>query len=72
MTYHIHHKNTAYHVPTDVFFRELFLSTEDIYPKKALICFSGSDGGIKLTKMLSEVFRSHGLTTLALAYVAEE
>ena len=65
-------KNTAYHVPTDGFFRELFLSTEDKYPKKALICFRGSDGGIKLTKMLSEVFRSHGLTTLALAYVAEE
>ena len=40
--------------------------------KKTLICFRGSDGGIKLPKMLSEVFRSHGLTTLALAYVAEE
>ena len=54
------------------FFGELFLPEEDKYPEKALICFSGSDGGIELVRTLANVFQSHGLTTLALAYVMEE
>ena len=32
----------------------------------------GFYGGIELSRMLADVFRSHGLTTLALAYVLEE
>ena len=62
----------TYRVETDVFFGELFLPEEDKYPEKALICFSGSDGGIELTRTLAGVFQAHGLTTLALAYVMEE
>ena len=54
------------------FFGELFLPEEDKYPEKALICFSGSDGGIELARTLAGVFQAHGLTTLALAYVMEE
>lgn len=65
-------KNTVYRVQTDGFFGELFRPAEDKYPRKALICFSGSDGGIELSRMLAEVFRSHGLTTLALAYVMDQ
>ena len=64
--------NTSYRVETDGFFGELFLPHEDKYPGKALICFSGSDGGIALTRMLAGIFQSHGLTTLAFAYVLEE
>lgn len=55
-----------------VFFGEMFLPEEDKYPEKALICFSGSDGGIELARTLAGVFQAHGLTTLALAYVMEE
>ena len=62
----------TYRVETDGFFGELFLPEEDKYPEKALICFSGSDGGIELARTLANVFQSHGLTTLALAYVMEE
>lgn len=65
-------QNQTFRVRTDGFYGELFLPKEDNYPKKTLICFSGSDGGIELTRMLADVFRSHGLTTLALAYVMEE
>ena len=65
-------KNTTYRVKPDGFYGELFLPAEDKYPGKALICFSGSDGGIELARMLAGVFQSHGLTTLALAYVLEE
>lgn len=54
------------------FFGELFLPEEDKYSEKALICFSGSDGGIELARTLAGVFQAHGLTTLALAYVMEE
>ena len=54
------------------FFGGLFLPEEDKYPEKALICFSGSDGGIELARTLAGVFQAHGLTTLALAYVMEE
>ena len=64
-------KNT-FRVDTDGFFGELFVPEEDKYPEKALICFSGSDGGIELAKQLADVFQSNGLTTLALAYVLEE
>ena len=64
--------NQTYRVPKDGFFGELFLPREDKYPGKALIAFSGSDGGIELTRILADVFRSRGLTTLALAYVKEE
>lgn len=63
---------TTYRVEQDGFFGELFLPEEDKYPEKALICFSGSDGGIELARTLAGVFQAHGLTTLALAYVMEE
>ena len=65
-------ENTIYRVKTDGFFGELFLPVEDKYQGKALICFSGSDGGIGVTRLLAEVFQNQGLTTLALAYVMEE
>ena len=65
-------ETTTYRVKTDGFYGELFRPAKDNYPKKALICFSGSDGGIELAKVLAGVFQSHGLTTLALAYVLEE
>lgn len=65
-------KNNTYCVKTDGFYGELFLPTEDQYPGKALICFSGSDGKIDLSRRLASVFQSHGLTTLALAYVMED
>lgn len=65
-------ENTTYRVPTDGFFGELFRPDEDKYPGKALICFSGSDGGIELSRTLAGVFQSKGLTTLALAYALEE
>ena len=35
-------ENTTYRVPTDGFYKELYLPKEDKYPGKALICFSGS------------------------------
>lgn len=65
-------ENTTYRVQTDGFFGELFRPAENKYLGKALICFSGSDGGIELAKVLAGVFQDHGLTTLALAYVMEE
>lgn len=65
-------KNNAYRVKTDGFHGELFLPAEDRFPGKALICFGGSDGKFELSCMLAKVFQSHGLTTLALAYVMEE
>ena len=65
-------ENQTYRVKQDGFFGELFRPAEDKYPGKALICFSGSDGGIELVRTLAGVFQSHGLTALALAYVMEE
>lgn len=65
-------KNTTYRVKTDGFHGELFRPDLDKYPGKALICFSGSDGRFELSRMLAQVFQSHGLTALALAYVMEE
>lgn len=65
-------ENQTYRVKTDGFYGELFLPAEDHYPGKALICFSGSDGGIELARRLTGVFQAQGLTTLALAYVLEE
>lgn len=65
-------KNTTYRVKTDGFHGELFRPDVDKYPGKALICFSGSDGRFELSRMLAQVFQSHGLTALALAYVMEE
>lgn len=65
-------ENNTYRVKTDGFYGELFRPAEDKYPGKALICFSGSDGGIELARVLAGVFQSQGLTTLALAYVMEE
>lgn len=50
----------------------MFQPETDKYPGKALICFSGSDGGIELARTLAGVFQARGLTTLALAYVLEE
>lgn len=65
-------ENSIYHVKIDGFHGELFRPVEDKYPGKALICFSGSDGGCEMSKLLASVFQSHGLTTLAIAYVGEE
>lgn len=56
----------------DGFVGSLYKPKKDAYPGKALICFSGSDGRYELTRKLAAVFQSHGLTTLALAYVMEE
>lgn len=64
--------DNIFHVKTDGFYGELFLPQEDKYPKKVLICFSGSDGGVELARALAEVFQAHGLTTLALAYALGE
>ena len=65
-------ENKTFRVQTDGFFGELFIPAEDKYPGKALICFSGSDGGIELARMLAGVFQGRGLTALALAYVMED
>lgn len=65
-------KNTTYHVKTDGFYGELFVPAKNQYPGKALICFSGSDGKFELSRMLAQIFQSHGLTTLAIAYVMEK
>ncbi len=65
-------ENLTYRVEPDGFYGELVRPTEDKYPGKALICFSGSDGGIGLARMLAGVFAGRGLTALALAYVMEE
>lgn len=65
-------ENVTFRVKTDGFYGELFRPDEDKYPGKALICFSGSDGGIEMTKLLAAVFQSQGLTILALAYVGAE
>ena len=65
-------KSITYRVKTDGFHGELFFPSQNNYPGKALICFSGSDGKFELSRMLAKVFQSHGLTTLALAYVMEE
>lgn len=62
----------TFRVQTDGFHGELFPPVEDRYPGKALICFSGSDGGMELSQQLAGVFQARGLTTLALAYVLEE
>ncbi len=64
--------NDVFRVATDGFYGELFHPEKDCYPGKALICFSGSDGGIELAKALAGTFQAEGLTTLALAYVLEE
>lgn len=65
-------ENDIFRVATDGFFGELYHPEKDPYPGKALICFSGSDGGIELAKALAGAFQAQGLTTLALAYVLEE
>ena len=64
--------NMTFCMKTDGFHAELFRPKQDKYPGKALICFSGSDGRFEWSQMLAEVFRAHGLTALALAYVKEE
>ena len=56
----------------DGFVGSLYAPKQNMYPGKALICFCGSDGKYELTRKLATVFQSHGLTTLALAYVMEE
>lgn len=62
--------SNAYCVETDGFYGELFRPAEDQYPGKALICFSGSDGGMELSAQLASVFCAQGLTALVRAYVA--
>ena len=64
--------NDTFRVKTDGFHGELFRPERDEYPGKVLICFTGSDGRFEMARMLAQVFQSHGLTTLALAYVMEE
>lgn len=64
--------NAIFRIKTDGFHGELFCPEQDQYPGKALICFSGSDGKFEWSRMLAQVFREHGLTVLALAYVMEE
>lgn len=64
-------ENNTYCVKTDGFHGELFRPADNKYPGKALICFTGSDGKFELSRMLARTFQSHGLTTLALAYVKE-
>lgn len=53
-------ENLTYRVEPDGFYGELVRPTEDKYPGKALICFSGSDGGIGLARMLAGVFAGAG------------
>lgn len=65
-------ENEIYCMKTDAFHGELFRPTQDRYPGKVLICFSGSDGKFELSRMLAQVFQARDLTTLALAYVMEE
>lgn len=65
-------KNEVYHLKIDGFHGELFRPEWDNYSGKALICFTGSDGRFEWSRRLARVFQSHGLTTLALAYVMEE
>lgn len=65
-------KASAFRVKTDGFHGELFCPSQDSYPGKVLICFSGSDGKFEWSRMLARVFQSHGLTTMALAYVMEQ
>lgn len=62
----------TYRVKTDGFYGELFLPAKDKYPRKVMICFTGSDGKFELSRMLAKVFQAHGLTALAFAYVMEE
>lgn len=52
--------NNTYRFKTDGFHGELFLPTQDKYPKKALICFSGSDGGMELARVLAGGRRRKG------------
>ena len=56
----------------DGFVGSLYRPEQDLFPGKALICFSGSDGNFQLTRKLATVFQSCGLTALALAYVMED
>lgn len=65
-------KNEVYHLKIDGFHGELFRPEWDNYSGKALICFTGSDGRFEWSRRLAQVFQSHGLTTLALAYVMQE
>lgn len=65
-------ENKKFTLNQDGFHGELFCPPQSTYPGKALICFTGSDGNYELSRMLAQVFRSHGLTALALAYVMEE
>lgn len=65
-------QNKKFRMKTDGFHGELFRPTQDNYPGKVLICFSGSDGRFELSRMLAALFQEHGLTALALAYVMEE
>ena len=64
--------NPIFRVKTDGFHGELFRPEQDRYPGNVLICFTGSDGRFEMARMLAQVFQSHGLTTLALAYVMED
>ena len=43
-------ENLTYRVDPDGFYGELFVPEKDNSPKKTLICFSGSDGGIELAR----------------------
>ena len=53
-------ENNTYRVETDGFFDESFIPMEDKYLGKVLICFSGSDGKIEMSKMLERIFYLRG------------
>lgn len=58
---------TRYPVPDgrDGLCAELLRPEPDLFPERALICMSGSDGDFALAKQLTGVFRSRGLASLA-------
>ena len=46
----------------------LYRPKQDVYPGKAIIMFSGSDGMYALTQLVAQQYVRRGLTVLALAY----
>lgn len=64
--------SSIFRMKTDGFHAELFRPEQDKYQGKVLICFSGSDGKFEWSRKVAMIFQTHGLTTLALAYVMEE
>lgn len=61
-------------VKEDGFLGELYVPAEDKYPGKALICFSGSDGGIELAYALGEdlPYSSYGMEKFPLGDILKK